>query len=163
MKFFRKNLKFVLSIAVIIFLVAIYLNKFSNSSKFKTYNSKSMNISISIPNNSKIEDKFASITITDGEGSILIDRNGTNFMNIEDYMAGLDRTRKNPPRIEKNEAKSINRYNSILRIYQDFEDKYKLKIYYLYVNNSVYSLSTSSPELYDDLDQIANSFIYTGK
>ena len=34
---------------------------------------------------------------------------------------------------------------------------------YLYTNNWVYSISTISPALYDEVEQIARSFKYTGK
>lgn len=155
MKFFKKNLKFILGIAFIIFLAIIYLNNFSNSSKYKTYNSKSMNISISFPSNSKIEDKFASISITDKSGKkILINRNGTNFNNIDNFVKN---SRNNiNSRIKDQEKVNINGNDAIVGYLDD------RKYYFIYANFAVYLLSTSSPELYDELDQIANSFKYTG-
>jgi len=37
------------------------------------------------------------------------------------------------------------------------------KVYYIYVDNWIFTFSTSTPELYNDLDQTAQSFRYLGK
>src|SRR3989338_6411931 len=55
----------------------------------------------------------------------------------------------------------INGLNSLSRIIKFSEEGIIQKSYYIYVNNSVYILSTKSESLYLALDQIAQSFRYT--
>ena len=88
-------------------------------------------------------------------------KNNSNYSNLVDYLKWFDGTRKG---LQVNNEKNIEigGYEGILRI-----ENFSLglvnqqKIYYLLVNGVIYTLSTSSPLLYPDLDQIAQSFRYT--
>ncbi len=159
MKYFKKNIKPLLALTIIVLLISSWLVYFS---KPKIYNSESMKISFEVPAESSIEDKFASIAIKNKKGEILINRNGTNFDNLNDYMYSLDGTRRNQISLDLEEKKIISGYESLVRIYPAFEGNNKTKNYYLFVNNWVFLLSTSSEASFSDLDQIAQSFKYIG-
>ena len=112
------------------------------------------NYEIEIPLEATIEIGTSSTQVVVGENTIVIIRNGTNFTNLDNYLADLDM--QNLKDVRSKEPFIIDGYNFVSR------DLGSAKQYYGYVEGWIYNFSTSSPELYDDLDQIAQSFRYLG-
>lgn len=119
----------------------------------KTYQSKDMKISIRINSNINVEDRLGRIILNNQKGQIIINKTGTNFENIKEYLEDLQL--KNHFVLEMKKDLEINSNSAISGYLKDE------KFYYIYADYRVYSLSTSSESLYDDLDQIAKSFRYT--
>ena len=122
------------------------------------YKSKNLKFTINVPSNFQTEDTGIVVTLFKNKEKIDIIRNGTNYSNLEDYIRYFDSKRTlNSYEIRKliingNEARS--------RVITFPQEKVTQKSYYIYINNSVYILSTRSQSLYSDLDQIAQSFCY---
>lgn len=158
MKYYKKNIKSLLALTIITILLFSWITYHSRP---KIYNSDSMKISFEVPAGSNLEDKFASIEIKNDNGSIFLDRNGTNHSNINDYLSDLNK--KNKTSVISDQSHRINNYDVVQEeIVYDNEKNINMLIYFIYIDNFVYSISTSSPELFDELDQIAQSFKYTG-
>lgn len=105
---------------------------------------------VQIPQGFNAEEKFATIFVKNQTGEIRIRQNTTNFMSLEEY---IKNSRNNLNTIlEKRASKEINGLTSISGFVE------KEKIYFIYSNQKVYIISTDRIELYDFLDQIAQSF-----
>ena len=79
-------------------------------------------------------------------------QNGTNANNLKDY---IKNSRNNlVDRIKNQKELSINDLEALVGQI-DTE-----RVYFIYVENKVYMLSTASQSLYDELDQITQSFKY---
>lgn len=163
-------LLFVLVISLTALLEAVYINRVSNdsyshlqannSNETKEYKSKDLKISINVPSGFRIEDKFASISLIKTEGVINIGRNGTNFESIEGYLDDL--SLKNRITITDKEKVMINNINAIRGVIKSSGGPQREdKVYFFYNNFAVYSIATSIPALFDELDEIAQSFRYT--
>lgn len=109
----------------------------------------------------KIEDNYNLAKIITKEGEIIITVNGTNFSTIHDYIDTFD-SRRNI-KVLSSEEVTINGKDNLIREVSFPDLEIQEKTYNTLLNHTVYTLSTDSPELYDELDQIANSFEYTGK
>ncbi len=156
----KNNKKFIYLIFIAIVLVigfvvfkiyshTNYNNISDNQTQSNLYTSPSLKLSINVPVIYKISNGMNSIFFTNNIGEIRITRQGTNFNDLNGYLTNLGSDIKNK------EESVINGVNSTSGIIDD------QKYYFIYVNNWVYSLSTSSPALYGDLDTIARSFKYT--
>ena len=125
----------------------------------KTFQSKNLHFSIQVSPNFQIKDDDTSVDLVSSDGQISIVRNGTNFNDLNSYISNFDSKRK---LVSSNIKKvTINGFEALSRIVKFTEEGVEQKSYYIYINNNVYILSTTSESLYDDLDQIANSFQYT--
>lgn len=125
----------------------------TNSQQTKTFRSSSvMKFSIEIPENYQVEEKFTNVTIATPKGSIYINRTGTNFEKVEDYINDLGT--KNHFTLTDKKILQINGLKTISGIIE------KEKIYFIYNDYAVYTLTAKSESLYSDLDQIAQSFRY---
>lgn len=124
------------------------------------YKSKSLKFSIIVPSKFQIEERFTELSIRDFQGNILVDRIGTNFDNLDDYLKNLEF--KNKISIIDRKSGTIEALNSIIGIVRHpiggGDDR---KSYFIFSDYAVYSISTSSPALFADLDKIAQSFRYT--
>ncbi|OGD85850.1 hypothetical protein A3B51_03265 [Candidatus Curtissbacteria bacterium RIFCSPLOWO2_01_FULL_41_18] len=129
------------------------------SQELKVFQSKSLKFEVKIPIQFQVDDNVVSVVLNSSEGQITIGRNGTNFDNLQDYLKGFDSKRR--IEISGTTMLIINGLNSLSRIIKFSEEGIIQKSYYIYVNNSVYILSTKSESLYLALDQIAQSFRYT--
>lgn len=126
------------------------------SHQVKTFNSSNLlKFSIDLPVDYEVAERFGSVSVNSSRGTISIDRNGTNFTNLKDYVENSRNNLKET--VQKKEFIKINGLESMVGVSGN------QRIYFIYFNYSVYILSTSSDALYDDLDQIARSFRYTGK
>lgn len=111
-----------------------------------------MNFVVDVPSGTAHEEKFGGGIIYLSQGEIKIGRNGTNTDNLEEYF------KYHPERpLDRIENKENVKVGQLDAISGKIEERYN---YYIYVDNWVYIFSTSNPELYDDLDQIARSFRY---
>jgi len=118
----------------------------------KTYSSKFMKFSIEVPQNFTVNERFATVTITSPEGKIIIDRNGTNYSDLDSYLDNLSELNK--LEIRNKEKLEINSLSTIKAFIG------KEKVYFIYYDYWLFPISTTSEELYDELDQIAQSFKY---
>lgn len=114
------------------------------------YTSKLMKFTVLLPSNDlQLSEGVNALFIKNNVGEIRLTRQGTNYDSLDNYLNSLDL------KIVDKENLIIND-NSVIR--GSIESR---SYYFIYINNWVYALSTSSPELYSDLDQIARSFRYT--
>lgn len=132
----------------------------SNSNNREYFHSNTLKFSVEVLPEYQVEEKNTYIDLKSGNLKINISRNGTNFEKISDYLESFDKKRMIV--ISSEEKVKILSYDSVKRI-----EVFKAgpiteqKVYFIYVDNWVYAISTSSEELYSDLDQIAQSFRYT--
>lgn len=125
----------------------------NNAGQMKIYQSKTLKFRLNLPNEYQVEDKLGSVTISSDRGEIFIDRNGTNFENLEDYVIDLEDKNKYPLTSKKNLI--INNLEAITGLGKNE------RIFFIYKEHFVYTISTTSKSLFNDLDQIAQSFRYT--
>lgn len=129
------------------------------SEQTKTYQSKKLKISIQISTVWTVSEKISFIDLNSDKGKINISRIATNFDNANSYLKDFDSRRT--IQISQSEENKISGYDSVNRIEIFNTGPIKQqKVYYIYINNWVYSLSTSQESLYNDLDKIAQSFRY---
>lgn len=108
----------------------------------------------------KINEDYNEVSIVRSEGIIQIGKIGTNFNTLNDYISDL--IDKNDLLSEVQEELFINGSPAIRTVIKFPVSKAKdQKMYFIYpTERTVYTLSTDSEVLYDDLDQIARSFRY---
>lgn len=117
--------------------------------------SSTMNFSVALPIKFIAEDKLDLIYFRiDGE-EIVVDINFTNYPDLTSHLS--DPRNDLLSRISEKSEFSLNGYEAMSGM---LDGK---KYYFIYVDNAVYFLSTTSPELYDELDAIALSFQYLGE
>lgn len=117
--------------------------------------SSTMNFSVVLPIKVIAEDKLDLIYFRiDGE-EIVVDINFTNYPDLTGHLS--DPRNDLLARTSEIEKLTINGYEAMSGM---LDGK---KYFFIYVDNAVYFLSTSSPELYDELDAIAQSFQYLGE
>jgi hypothetical protein len=160
----RKNYNFLLVfMAVVLSIIgaAWYLDIFSNSSINKREVTERvittkgpLDISLIVPTIFSSEERFGTLTLSSSEGQISVSHNGTNHPDLTSHLS--DSRNDLLARINEIENFSINGYEAMSGM---LEGK---KYYFIYVDYAVYFLSTTSPELYDELDAIAQSFQYLG-
>lgn len=129
-----------------------------NSEETKTYHSKNLKFLITIPSSSDIKEGQTYTDVTIDKKLIEIMRNGTNFDSLESYLENFDN--QSSLNTSNPESFTINNYEALNRLETNSKSDEKVNIYYIFVENWVYILSTSSESLYGDLDQIAKSFQY---
>ena len=157
----HRNTIIFLLILIIIFPILFYARDLSSSSflKHKTYVSNSLNFTINIPSNFEVNDTGITLALKNNQGEISIIRNGTQHKDLNSYLS--DQDLDSSYSVTSVTKMKINGLNTIARI-ESTGDK-ALSLYYIYVLNAVYIISSSDTELYDDLGEIAKSFKYTGK
>lgn len=125
----------------------------------KIYFAKNMKFSIEIPSDFVTEEASISVSLTSKEGVIEIIKNGTNYNSLQDYIEDFD-TKRSLSVVESRKMQ-IDSHEALSRTIRFANNNINQKSYYIYVNYNVYIFSTSSEALYDDLDQIVQSFRYT--
>lgn len=107
-----------------------------------------------------IKEDYNEMSIITNLGRIQVGKIGTNFDNVDDYVNNL--AQKNSLLIVDKENLLIDDYPSVKSTVTFPVSKSKNeKTYFIYPTEwTVYTLSTDSEALYDDLDQIARSFRY---
>lgn len=126
----------------------------------KTFQSKTLKFSITLDSNFAIKDTGITVVLTKDEDDIKISRNGTPFNSLTEYLKDFDSTRS--LKVEQENRLNINNLDATSRIeYFATGARDSHKIYFILIPDAVYSISTNSESLYNDLDQIAKSFRYT--
>lgn len=127
------------------------------SNKYAKY--KALGFSIYIPPSFTVKDEGVGIELISQKGSINIIKNNTSFENLNDYILDFDNKRLVTSKSNIREI-VVDNYKGLSRVVT-FNNGQIQKSYYVYVDYQVFIFSTSSKELYDELDQIAQSFQYT--
>jgi len=152
---------FIFLFSVVIYLVANANKDYTpetNSStnteeKTKIFRSSTvMKFSITLPATYRVEEKLAKVTISTSGGKIYINQIGTNYDNFEEFLQKVKE--ENKILLIEEKALTINNLPAVLW------EKTDEKLYILYHENTVYTISTKFKSLYSDLDQIAQSFRY---
>lgn len=130
----------------------------STNSSLITFNSKSMSFSLKLPSSFRVVEGSTFVSIKNDLGEIDIVKNNTNYDRLEDYLKTFD-SRRNLS-ITNSEQLNMGNLKAEIRLSTDPNTNITQKAYFIYANYSVYIISTTSPELYDDLDMIAKSFKY---
>lgn len=159
----KSNKSLFLAAIIVVLIVFGVLISQSRSEKTKAFQSSEvMDFSISVPADFEVSERFGSVTVdADKKGKIAINRNGTQFKDLGSYIANFDSMRK----LTSSDTKkfTVDGHDTLARTVKFPDQNYSQRSYYLYIDNVVYIFSTSSEELYDELDQIAKSFKYTGE
>lgn len=126
----------------------------------REYISKDLEFSITIPEEHKIIDEGSSFLTLQRDGNdIDIDRISTNYLQLTDYIENLEE--KNNLDIEILQSLNVNQLPSMIGIIKANLTNSSEKIYFIKADTyRIYTISTSSPEAYDDLDKVAQSFRY---
>lgn len=139
--------------------VSPYLSATSPSPAYRWYRSALLKFAVKVPAGYRVEERFAMVTLRKGTEEIVIDRIGTNYTNIEDHLKNSDS--KLDLKIEQENKLRINGLSAVERIeYFIVGPPNKHKIYFIYKDYAVYTISTSSQVLFTDLDRIAGTFEY---
>lgn len=121
-----------------------------------TYHSKSMRMSLLVPDSFKIESKNNTITFSSQDGDIEVARIATNFDTVSEYFENLAAQNKyteyqtTPLRIH--DADSL-----LVEIAVQGKPQ---RIYFIYVDHWIYSISTTKMAFYTIQDSMAESFSY---
>ena len=160
----KKNYTFWLGLAALVLIIAGaawysgILSKSSSSTEAteRVITTKGpLDISLIVPNNFSSEERFGTLTLSSSEGEISVSHNATNY---DDLMSHLTSPLNNIiNKLDRFEESPIRNYQAIKGFMGN------KKTYYIYAGSAVYFLSTTSPELYDELDAIAQSFQYLGE
>lgn len=150
-------------VGALVFLISILVLSVvlkNNNIDDGSFDSKYLQFSVNLPNGFQATDETSRIVINSDDGQVTVTRNGTQYNDLESYMLDYDSKRKLISTDENSII--IDGYRALSRLVEFPDQNAKQKSYYVYIDNWVYIFSTSSEELYDDLDEIAHSFRYTG-
>ncbi len=137
--------------------IILWIKSNVQESKAFEFVSPQMKMSILIPSNMDISESPNAILLRKEKESISISRVATNADGVEEYFTILKKQNK----YEKYEAKpvTIDGKNSLLvELFRN--DSTTSRVYFIYVDDWIYSIETSYPELYTDQDSLVNSFKY---
>ena len=153
----------ILAVVLGVYFIRYYLETVNNSSltqqnpQSKTYSSKILKFEVEVPAGFKVENKDTTINLIDSRGEISIGRIATNYEDVEGYVMDLET--KNRIKVEDKIKTNMNSYSILKGTISNNGDIEKN--YFIYPDKwFVYTVSTSSPELYEDLDKVAQSFKY---
>ena len=168
----RKSVLTVFFLVFVIALAGTFILKSSLTSKgntrnqsvpqfqSKTFESENLDFSTKVPSDFEIEDGNTSVLIKKGDAEIIVVRNGTEFPDLASYLQDFD-IRNRWEIIEEDEL-VINGYQARARTFmRTSTSKTRERMIFLYVNYSVYKISTNSESLFNDLDLVSQSFRYT--
>lgn len=131
----------------------------NSTEKIKTYRSENLKFILQIPDQWQVVEGRAFIDLISTDGKINISKIATNFEDLKGYTSNFDSKRKLD--IKEEENLIISDYPVLKRIeILEGGSILQQKVYYILIDNLVYSLSTTSEALFDDLDQIAKTFRY---
>jgi len=114
-----------------------------------------MNFTMNLPNQYIVEDKWTNLLLKKEKDEIVVGRAGAFYTDLKKQLS--DPKVNILARMTETNFSTIDGHQAISG-YLEGEKKY-----YIMVGDAYYYFSTSSPSLYSDLDQIAQSFRYTGK
>lgn len=129
----------------------------SSGVQTKIFQSTDLKFSIQLTSNMTVKDLGISVNLYSPNGEIKVSRNGTQYPSLKSHLDYFDSLRG----VYEIESKDIilDNYPALRRL-ENSPDGKRLA-YYVMVDSAIYTLSTSSPALFGDLDKIAHSFRYT--
>lgn len=131
-----------------------------NYNQSKTYTSNTLKFSIAVPESYMIKDTGISVSLYKNANAINVSRSGTNFNDVNDYLDDL--SLKNKIKFDNRETLTIGDLSAVKTIIKHpISGSPDELAYFIYKDYFMYSLGTTTPALYGDLDQIARSFRYT--
>lgn len=158
-----------IALIIVVYLIApANLQKFTNNkieysqngtSEATTFESKYLKFRINLASKFHATDETSRIIVTSPLGEIYVNRDGTQFNDLEGYINDFDNS--TTLNFQEDERSVINGYNARARIIEENNLENREKIYFIYIDNYIYMISTKEEVLFDDLDQIAKSFRYT--
>lgn len=161
----------VFSVLIVVFFLFYYFNQHRISASFLTsaspivkensqeFVSNVLGFSVIIPEGFLVKSKVTTVVIYQGGSKLSINRVANNFNNLTDHINTLKRNNKLTFRnLVKSE--SSNPEEMIIDI---IEGDVIEKSYFIYFSPWVYSISTTEPELYDELEEVVASFKYLGE
>ena len=105
---------------------------------------------VEIPPGLTAEEKMGAVKFSNTEGVIHLDFVGTNYTNLEDHLSNpqnnILRKLKNQSKLTINDLETMSGFLG------------QEKNYFIYSKNTVYFINSSDSNLYNKLDQIAQSF-----
>ncbi|MBI2009663.1 MAG: hypothetical protein HYS86_00655 [Candidatus Chisholmbacteria bacterium] len=126
----------------------------TSNSSIKTFRSNQvMDFAIEVPSVFEITEKSSRVSFSGSKGAIYIDQVFTELNDLDTYI--LNSKNNLETRLEDREEVSINNLEAVSGFIGDRKE------YLIYANGRVYFIFTDSPDLYNDLDQMARSFRYT--
>ena len=134
------------------------LNQTNQSIKVQNFHSLYWPFSFELPSDYKFKEELTYIDLYKGGKKINISRNGTNFDNVIDFVKDFDSKRTIV--VESEKQQTTNNHRWIVRMEYLPNLQIKEKVYLIYLDHNIYTFSSSSTELYNDLDQIVRSFKY---
>lgn len=124
------------------------------------YSSQLLRFQITIPADFQVNEQYTNLSLSRNNEEIIITRTASQFTHLEDYISSLES--KNNIKINTLQKLEIDGLNSIKgSIMYTSPENLPEQVFFIFGNGRVYTLSTSSQNLYDELDQIAHSFHYT--
>jgi hypothetical protein len=124
----------------------------------RLFQSASLDFTVSVPDFYSVEEKLTIVRFEANGGQIDVIRNATDFDTLDEYLLNSD-SQKNLE-VSYVNSLSVNGYPVKNRIELNRDSKTTQKVYYIYVDNWVYIISTKFEALFSDIDQIAQSFRY---
>lgn|SRR3990167_6813503 len=110
---------------------------------------------IEVPEGFEVEEKPPTVILHHQEGDIVINKSNTNFTSLESYLADLIAQNNLIP--EQNTRLNIDNFEASMQMLKTPSGS-RVKVFKIYINGNVYSLSAENNNLYVNLDQIAHSF-----
>lgn len=155
----QSNKKNLLLLAILI-VITILIFTLLTSNRPSPYTSTPLNISFTIPEEftlKKFPDKII-LKANNNSGEIKITKEATNYTSLDSYIAEKDKTEIDDIQM-KRDLLNVNGLD-VLMIYSHYPKNKKLdnKSFIFYKDNTLYTIYTTSKELYRALDQIALSF-----
>ena len=118
----------------------------------KTFESKVMKFKITVSPEITVQENLGQVVISSSSGKLYVDRNGTNFSNLKDYINDL--SIKNKANLQDLRYYTINNTEAASGLIGSEKN------ILLYSDGSVYLFTTNFPNLYPLLDQIVQTFKY---
>jgi len=127
--------------------------------KFRKFQSQLLDFTVEIPVDYESKERFTLVEFKKANLTIGVDRNDASaYGGLDAFLLDFDEKNNIRDILHRRELE-INGYPAIERV--EMRGGSNSKQYYIYVDDWVYVFSTTSEELYDDLDQIVKSFRYT--
>lgn len=123
------------------------------------YISDGMDLTIQLRKDFDVKDQTTRLLISNESGLIIITREGTQFETLDLYISNLNQLNKLKDISSKDTI--INSFPAKMRFVEELENNHVFKSNDVLVQSRIYSFTTEDKSLYDDLDQIAQSFKYT--
>ena len=127
----------------------------------KEFKSSTIGFSVAVPKGYEINEKLTYVELILNGEKIIISKSSTELKDAISYVADFDGKREELT-VDEQKQITVNSLPGIVRV-----EKFTVgpigqqKVYYIYADGDVITLSTSTKSLYSDLDQIAQSFQYT--